>query len=228
MTVTRLALGRKVNHDSRSRNYPARRATQLRSVLWTHNAPVLDQGDVGGCTGFALTQLLNTTPFATSRPQRRYLTAQHALQLYSAATGEDEFGWTYPPTDNGSSGLGVCKAGQRLGYLSRYEHAFGLDHMLAALQLQPVIVGTAWYEGMTWMPAERGSDRIARPEGKDLGGHEYLCIGADLSRHTLQFINSWGPDWPIRNGRGRFRISFADFERLLADQVDVTVPIGLS
>lgn len=210
-------IGRLVAHDPKSRNYPAKTAP-ARTVLWAHNAPVLDQESFSACTGFALAQLLNTTRFAAARPRRRYLTAQNALDLYSAATAADEFEWQWPPDDLGSSGLGVCKAGVQLGYLTEYRHAFGLEHMLEALQTQPVIVGTAWYADMTWLPVD---GHPARPTGENLGGHEYLCLGANLRAQTLTFLNSWGSAW---GDRGRFRISFDDFTTLLADDGDVTVP----
>jgi hypothetical protein len=39
-----VALGRRLHHDPRSRRFPAPRAATVKSVLWTHNAPVLDRG----------------------------------------------------------------------------------------------------------------------------------------------------------------------------------------
>lgn len=214
-----VALGRHVEHDPRSKQYPARRAAQPRSILWTHRAPILDQGTTNSCTGHALAQCLNTTKFVRSRPQRRYLDHRAALDLYSAATELDEFpGPTYPPTDDGSSGLGVAKAGVRLGYLSRYEHAFGFDHFAGAIALSPVIVGTDWYSSMF----EPTSSGWVTPSGDMAGGHEYLAVGIHYPERYVRFINSWSDQWGVR---GHFRMHFEDFMALLADQGDVTVPL---
>lgn len=211
-------LGRHVEHDERSRNYPARTATRDRSVLWGHHAPVLDQGEVGACTGFALAQLLNTDPFATSRTTSGgYLTTGDALRLYGLATSLDDILGVYPPDDTGSSGLAVAKAGVQLGYFSAYRHAFGFDQFATALQLQPVIVGTAWHEDM-FTP---DSDGRVTPGGAVVGGHEYLALGIDYDTRRVTFLNSWGPGW----GRaGRFTMGFSVFARLLADRGDATAP----
>lgn len=213
------ALGRLVDHDERSRLYQARQATAPRSVLWGHHAPVLDQGQLGSCTGNATAQLINTDAFAHSR--KHYLAEADAVQIYELATRLDGIpGNTYPPTDGGSSGLGAAKAGKNLGYFTGYKHAFGFDHFAAALQLQPVIVGTSWYEDM-FTPDKSG---FVYPHGNVAGGHEYLALGIDYAKQTLTFLNSWGSGWA---DHGRFHMTFGTFRQLLADQGDVTAPVGI-
>lgn len=216
-----VALGRLVEHDPRSRAYPARRVVRPKSVLWTHRAPVLDQGDLGSCTGNALAQCLNATKFAASRPRRRYLDEQYARLLYAKATVLDTFPGQWPTQDTGSSGLAVAKAGVQLGYLTSYEHAFGFDHFAAALALQPVIIGTNWYSGMF----DPDSDGFVTPTGQLAGGHEYLALGINHRERYVTFLNSWSDSW----GReGRFRMTFDDFAALLDEDGDVTVPVGKS
>lgn len=212
------ALGRHVEHDPQSRDYPARRlAGPAKSVLWPHLAPVLDQGNLGSCTGNALAQLLNTAKFKNVRT--RYLTEDVALRLYSKATALDDEPGAYPPDDTGSSGLAVAKAGVSFGYLSGYRHAFGMAHFLDAIQQQPVIVGTTWYDGM-FEPDARG---YIKPSGDVAGGHEYLVLGANVRWRYVTILNSWSASW---GRKGRALIHFDDFASLLADQGDVTVPIG--
>jgi hypothetical protein len=47
-------LGRHVRHDPRSRAYQVRpRAPLAKSVSWERQTPILDQGDLGSCTGNA-------------------------------------------------------------------------------------------------------------------------------------------------------------------------------
>lgn len=215
------ALGRHVEHDPKSRQYPARRATMPRSVSWAHRAPVLDQGDLGSCTGNAMAQCLNTTKLSTSRPRRRYLDEPLARLLYAKATTLDNIPGAWPTTDTGSTGLAVAKAAVQLGYLARYEHAFGFDHFLAAIVLQPVIVGTNWHDDMF----DPDDDGYLHPSGALAGGHEYLIVGANARDEYVTMLNSWGPGWG-RNGRAR--ITFADIASLLDQDGDVTVPIGKS
>jgi hypothetical protein len=211
-----MKLGRLVEHDERSRQYPARRATQPRTVLWTHSAPVLDQGELGSCTGNALAQCLNTGHFKASR--KKYLDEAAAKVLYSKATALDDVPGQWPTQDTGSSGLAVCKAGVQLGYLTGYQHAFGFDHFLTALQVSPLIVGTTWYEDM-FQPV----NGYLNVSGAEAGGHEYLILGANLKGQYVTMLNSWSASWGTK---GRARIRFTDFQRLLNEDGDVTVPIG--
>ncbi len=211
-------LGRVVEHDERSRLYQAPRATTQRSVLWGHHAPVLDQGQLSSCTGNATAQLINTDYFAASRTHG-YLNENDAVQLYEMATHLDGIaGNTYPPHDEGSSGLGAAKAGVRLGYFTGYKHAFGFDHFAATLQLQPVIVGTEWTEDM-FTPDQRG---YIKPTGQVAGGHEYLALGISWETKTLTFLNSWSAKW---GQAGRFYMTFAAFTTLLVNQGDATAPL---
>ncbi|EUA18500.1 hypothetical protein [Mycobacterium xenopi] len=211
-------LGRHVEHDPRSRNFPAPTAPKQVSVLWGHHGPILDQGQIGSCTGNALADCINTDYFAACRPNG-YLTENDALELYKLATRLDNVPGTYPPDDTGSSGLAVCKAGKQLGYLSSYRHAFGFDHFCAALQIQPVIVGTDWTADM-FDPDSKG---FVKPTGQVEGGHEYLALGIDYTAEVLTFLNSWSDGW---GDKGRFYMTFADFEKLLAAQGDVCAPVA--
>lgn len=216
-----MQFGRLVDHDPRSRNFQAQQASVQRSVLWGHHAPVLDQQATSSCTGNATAQLINCDAFAKSRPHG-FLDETDAVRIYSLATRLDGIpNNTYPPDDGGSSGLGAAKAGVRLGYFTGYKHCFGFDQFAAALQLQPLIVGTSWYSDMM-TPDAHG---FVWPHGTVEGGHEYLCLGISYETKTLTFLNSWGSGW----GRGgRFVMTFTSFASLLADQGDATAPTALT
>src|SRR5690242_19990820 len=139
--MTRPVLGRRLDaeHDPRSLNYPAPTAP-IQSVKWRRYGSVLDQGQVGSCTGNATADALNHTPFHLP-PSPCYHEAD-ALKFYALATQLDSSPGTYPPDDEGSDGLSVAKAALQLGAISGYTHAFGLDHVLAAAMSGPLIVGT--------------------------------------------------------------------------------------
>ena len=218
-------LGRCIEHDARSRGFTFQvAATKPKTILWEHTAPVLDQKSLGSCTGNALAQWCNTSIAQAAMHDKEgrplgYLAEGDAVELYSIATRLDGIAGEYPPSDTGSSGLAVCKAGRKLGYLTAYHHAFGFQAMLLALQHSPVIVGTEWTQGM-FTPDAAG---FIRPRGAIAGGHEYLILGCDMERQALIMLNSWSDRWGIH---GRAYIRFSDFQMLLANQGDVTVPIA--
>lgn len=214
-TELRPGLGRNVNHDPRSLAFPAAvSAAPRKPVLHRHYGPVLDQGQLGSCTGNAMAQALNTAPFHKSRA--KLLTEADAVSIYSAATLIDGSPGHYPPTDTGSDGLSVAKVAAKRGYISAYHHAFDVEHALGALQLSPFLFGTSWHESMFTPDA----DGFVHPDGNVVGGHEILCIGDTGT--ALVFLNSWGKSW---GKGGTFLLSYADFAALMADSGDVTVPV---
>jgi hypothetical protein len=140
-------LGRHVEHDPRSRGYAYKAAEDvaLRNIVHRHYGGILDQGNLGSCTGNACAGAINTIPIHAKR--EHVLREPEALDLYELATAIDEFPGQYPPEDTGSSGLAVAKAAQQKGYISSYQHAFSIGDALLALMEGPIIVGVNWYEG---------------------------------------------------------------------------------
>jgi hypothetical protein len=214
-------LGRHIEHDPRSFAYMAGTAA-IRTTMHRHYGPPLDQGYLGSCTGNAMAQSLNTTPFHKSH--KRLLREDAAVKLYAAATALDEFPGAYPPEDTGSSGLAVMKAAKLAGYISGYSHTFSIEHLLGALVLAPGILGVNWYESFD-DPKPNGECPLLR--GAEVrGGHEIAMLGLDAERERVWCINSWGR-WGYRN-TGRFWFSFATLRRLLRERGDATFarPIG--
>lgn len=205
-------MGRHVHHDPRSFDYPAATGAIGRDVLWRGYGPRLNQGSLGSCTGNALVDFLMSRP--TYKRNRR-LAEPDAVRAYSRATVIDPFEGAYPPIDTGSDGISVCQAGVEFGWLTGYDHAFGIDHLLGVLALGPAMVGTTWLEQMFY-PDSRGRLTVS---GEVAGGHEYLVDGKH--GEWLRIMNSWGSNWSV-NGYAWIRI--ADMARLLDDQGDVTVP----
>lgn len=213
--MTAYALGRHLepDHDPRSRAFPAATAA-LRTVLHPHAGIVLNQGRIGSCTGNAGAQALNCDPL---RPAGRRLLDEHdAVALYSWATSHDPFPGHYPPDDTGSTGLAVAKAARRLGLVSGYSHAFGLQHALEALVLAPVIVGIPWRQQM-FSPTADGWLVVA---GDVAGGHEVCLRGLDVERQAVRILNSWGEGW---GDGGEAWMRWADLGQLLGQGGDATV-----
>lgn len=226
-------LGRHVNHDPRSREFPAtpRKLVQPRSKMHELRAVALNQADLGSCVGHTAAQWLNCV--VTSRNRRRgmmpgrrlgvgfkqtkYLNDEDAQTLYSAATSYDEFDGKWPPHDTGSSGLGGAKAMKKYGYIEKYTHCFDFASLVATIVEQPAMLGINWYAGM-FDPDEKG---VIRPTGSQCGGHEILIRGIDFTNQRFRLRNHWTPEWGIK---GDCFLSFSDMERLLSENGDVTVP----
>lgn len=218
-------LGRQVNHDPRSRAYAvAPTATTLNAVRHSAFIDVLDQGQLGACTGNAGVAAAYRAPFFAllQKPWPFYApTEDGAVALYSEATVLDPYAGTYPPTDTGSDGLSVAKALQKAGIISGYLHAFTLQSALLQLMSMPLITGITWYNSMFDTDASGLLD-VATSSGV-AGGHE-LCVdeyvpAAPAAPALVGGPNSWGTSW---GDGGRWYMAVEDWGRLLADDGDVT------
>jgi hypothetical protein len=226
-------LGRHVRHDPRSLAYlyPAHQVAGLTSVRHTRHIPVLDQGNLGSCTGNAAEGCVGTAAFFAAIPasNKAKPTAsatsdeKQAVALYSAATKLDNAPGSYPPDDTGSDGVSVAKAAQKAGLISGYQHCTSLDSALKALSQQPVITGVNWYDSFD-QPDANGLIAIA--SGAQVrGGHEFVVDELNVEKQLVGFTNSWGTGWGVN---GRAYMSWSDFGRLLSEQGDVTVFVPVS
>jgi hypothetical protein len=185
-----------------------------------------------------MAQLLNCDMFAPVRARVKdlpegkpsnWLTEGDALKFYELATRYDGMGPTqyYPPNDDGATGLGAAKAAQQLGFVDRYTHCYTWSQFQAAIQHQPVLMGTSWTDPM--FNADSTGKISVGPlnDNTVVGGHEWVGIGIDYERLDVIGLQSWG-NWGGGLGLpvGYFRVSFADFQALLADDGDVIVPHG--
>ena len=217
-------LGRHVNHDERSRLYAfvAEEAAVIVTTTHARISPVLDQGNLGSCTGNALVGALGTAPaYATLPANHPALDEPLAIKVYSDATQIDSASGTYPPTDTGSDGLSVAKVAKSLGLISGYLHTFTLNDALVALMTQPVIIGVNWYAGFD-NPDAAG---LVKVSGVVRGGHEFELIAVDAEAKTVTAVNSWGSNWGVN---GCFTFSWDDLDRLLSEQGDVIMLIPLT
>jgi papain like protease len=222
-------LGRHIHIDSRSEAYPfvPRHTLALTSVLWNRRIPILDQGNLGSCTGNAITGALGTDPdFGTlSAATQATLNEDLAVKIYSKATAIDPYPGQYPPDDTGSDGIDVAKVARSMGLISGYTHATDLASMQQAIMQQPVIIGINWYDSFD-NPDSNGYVTIS--SGAQVrGGHEIVVEGMDPGQTKMQFraANSWSDSW---GANGYFYFSFATMTRLLGEGGDVTVPLPLS
>lgn len=227
-------LGRHIEHDPRSLRFAHGVLPQsaLKPVQWTRRIPILDQGNLGSCTGNALTGVLGTdsagrtapTSVAVRADSKGVFTAgihvldeEFATLAYELNSRLDDIRGQYPPDDTGSTGLACGKTGQALGLLTGYTHAFSMDALKSALQQGPVMAGIVWLNSM-FDPASDGTIAVDRSSGV-AGGHELVVSAWDGTRFRLD--NSWGTTW---GDHGSGWVSEQDMAWLLAQDGDVTVP----
>ena len=207
-------LGRHVHHDSRSLAYLVEAAGTAVSKTWARRTPILDQGNLGSCTGNAAAGVLGTDPFYAGL-KGHALDEAEAVALYSAATKLDSYAGTYPPTDSGSDGLSVAKAAKAAGLISGYLHITSVAAAQTAIASGPFIVGSDWYDGFD-SPDTTGLVSIS---GTVRGGHEYECCGYDATHDRWELINSWGTSYGLS---GHFYYTSATLNALLGAQGDAT------
>src|ERR1041385_6244557 len=143
-------LGRRVEHDERSRGfaYP-KQAWPTKSVQHHRRVPIFDQGDLGACRANAGLGCLGTEPYyGTVAAADVMFTEDTAVELYERAPHLAHYPGHYPPEDTGSSGNAVAKALRERHLVKGWRWAFSLRACLAALAERPVIIGVNWYAGM--------------------------------------------------------------------------------
>lgn len=215
-------LGRRVAHDSRSKLYalPEPRGA-LTSVSHPRRIGILQQGNVGACTCFAGLGAIATGIFyidallaAMANANLKFDNAS-GIYLYKEVTKIDEFPGAYPPKDTGSSGNAVGKLFKQLKLINGWLHGLSLSAALNELQFRPVITGVNWYGGFD-QPDSNGFIKIS---GKVVGGHEFVVDGLNVEEEYVTCTNSWGERYGLK---GRFKMRFDVWERLLSERGDVT------
>lgn len=223
-------LGRRQLHDPKSRDYAFEAKPVPHNMRHVFNAQHVDQFYTGGCVGFSGTNALNTARGAISR--KRFNTRNHqnytthflrnedGLRNYHESTVRDPFPGEYPPVDEGSSALGLMKYWKEIGVIESYVWTFTFDSFLAALQRQPVLVGTMWYDDMMWTDDKGLVTSAATGAG---GGHEYLASALLWKQRLIGYEQSWGEH--SSHFLPTFYMSFDLAEELIINQQgDVAVP----
>lgn len=209
-------LGRHINHDPRSREFPIRTllrsSMEIKTKTW-RRGQAYDQGSTPHCVAYTGKGMLNTSPasalFAYTKRSRLSTDV-----IYAGAQAEDE----WPGTDyDGTSGLGLMRHLNHAGYIQEYRWAFGVEDALLALSnIGPLAFGT-WWKTTMWNTDDFGRLDIS---GTNEGGHEVELIGVNAEQRYVIGMNSWGRDWGLN---GRFLLRFDDFEALLEEQGDAVM-----
>lgn len=208
-------LGRHVQHDPRSWNFPAREASEVVSVKHRTGGLPLNQEAHRCSTAHALCGVLGA-----AEKNNVAVTSSAAISIYERAREIDRSGALREI--EGSSALMACKAARSMGLIDSYQHAFGIDHALRALVLGPVITGFSWYSSFDDPDPVTGLVEIAA-DATVRGGQEVIADEIDRDDELVWCSNSWGRGFGLD---GRFCMTFETWRRLLKEQGDVTVPVS--
>lgn len=208
-------LGRHVQHADESRRFAL--PSMLPESEWRFRVirlydPLTNPNQtIGNCTGCSKAMQFNAVG---NRRKGIVLRMNDADTIYSRGTHLDPFPGDWPPTDTGSSGLGVAKAAQQLGLGGEYRWIFGgADGVVDALMHgQVVSVGTRWDNDMF----ERDDRNQIHPGGGTAGGHQWTVRGFHPQRDVFLGRCWWGE---FRD----FWIARSDLDSLLADDGDAHV-----
>lgn len=225
-------LKRFVEHDDRSRSFAFQAAVKPpdRTIIWSDSAPVLNQGDLGGCVGWTGADICNTDMFKPLRDRVKggnFFDDTDGKNFYHLATVADNISGHYPPDDTGSSGLGLAKALKKLGYINNYTHCFSWNSYLTAIASQPIAAGVLWTNTM-YDPDKNGVIRVGDLTDENIsGGHEFMIRGRNADTKLNLCRNHWEPSWDQKTigpkMPGEFWLPDPDLQLLLKNQGDITV-----
>jgi len=225
-------LGRTVLFDSRSKDYAVQPDAdqQVLDIRHPQFIGILDQGQVGACTGNASCSCAYHSPFfVPGQANWRYTPDEDGARAwYHDNTANDGYPgtWNIDGTgeDTGSDGLTSSKMAKAAGVCSGYQAALDLDSSLRQLMKVPGITGIPWYQSMFDAPSS-GLLNVDMKSGL-AGGHELVvdevvtasAPGNGTGKLLVGGDNSWNESW---GAKGRWYMTADDWWKLRQAEGDV-------
>jgi hypothetical protein len=208
-----ISFGRLRYADQRDEKYPVIRQIAQRTFrYWNQNGWKGNQKKTPQCVGYAWAHWLEDGPITHKGPAPII----KPRVIYTEAQKVDEWpGNAYA----GTSVRAGAKVLKERGFILEYRWANELLDVVNVILTQgPIVVGTNWYENMSYPD----KNHLVTATGCYLGGHAYVLNGVSLSKQRFRLKNSWGSTW---GNRGSAYISFNDFEMLLRDRGEACIGV---
>lgn len=194
--------------DERNRAHRITAAPDLTkiAIYWSPGA-VLDQGQQGSCVGHGVTGEYLASPV---RGKGNATTGHElAVAVYNEAKVIDH----EKATDEGTSVRAGMLAARARGWYDGFSWAFNMAELRTALQIGPVVIGSAWSSDAMEDTLDNGD----LPVSGDLSeGHCTLVTGYTplfgRSGPRYRLRNSWGRDWGLH---GDFYLTPADLDKIV-------------
>ena len=184
-----------------------------------------NQGREGACVGYSCCIMMTIL-----NRKKRIPELYSGRQIWNKAKEIDEFSWTNPGDDNGTTvdaGLRTLKKygtveiinGKEMPWdindgIDEYRWATSVDEMRQGIEIAPIVLGVNWYSDFDVPMKKYGVYWIGRDQhllGAIRGGHAICCIGASDKKEAFRLCNSWGLNYPI------VWIPYKTVERLLKE-----------
>ena len=194
-------------------------ATRKSVDLSSHCQPAKDQGSLGCCGGEASSAAYHVLAHKAGisrdfSPMFAYFVARDQAGNVTEDSGVDnrqllkglqrngccsEAEYPFDPSKFFLRPSKKAYADAAQWQLLRYARLDEVSEVMGVVDLEecPVLCAIPIYGSFESDTAAR-SGIIPNPDTKNeklLGWHDVLCVGYDVEKQTLKFLNSWGPDW---------------------------------
>jgi C1A family cysteine protease len=199
-------------------------------------SPVVNQGDLGACTGFSIAKGLreyllirDNKPLVSLSPLFLYYNERKMERTVNKDNGADvasgmkvlknigvapESDWPYNVKKFKIEPSEIAYQDAEQFKVTYIKALKGLREIKEALNNKsPVVFGIEAYQSFE----DTKDGYIPLPDKtkeKDLGGHAVACFGYDDTKHVLIVKNSWGDDW---GDKGYFYLPYDFFKAKLVD-----------
>jgi C1A family cysteine protease len=194
--------------------------------------PIEDQGDLGSCTGHAISgamellvkknrgqtvQLSRLFIYYNERAAEGTINSDAGAQIRTGIKSVKTFGacvedlWGYDVTKFTRKPKPVSYLDALKHRVLTYQRVTGLEAMLACLAAgSPVVFGFGVYDSFeSDAVAQTGIMPMPAATERCLGGHAVCAVGYDIPSKMLIVRNSWGTDW---GQQGYFKMPFGVIE----------------
>lgn len=179
---------------------------------------VEDQGDLGSCTGNAITNayelmvkhqypeqfvdLSRLFVYYNARVLEGTLSEDAGTTIRDSLIGLKQYGvctevlWPYDITQFDDKPTDICYTDAKTRMISKYETLYSITDIAEALsEFMPVVVGMEIYNSFISLNSENDTVTMPTIQDEPAGGHAVTLVGYDLAARVFLAKNSYGTSW---------------------------------